>query len=97
MRGIILMATHQNGKMMNCFKNVGEGLRALPELQKELGGHGNPPLQNIIRDLKSFTTHKFGEILWQRSYYDHIVRGEQDYREIWQYIDHNPFQTDEEH
>ena len=27
------------------------------------GGHGNPPLQNIIGQLKSYTTNKFGNIL----------------------------------
>ncbi len=29
-------------------------------------------------------------IVWQRSYYEHIVRNEHDYREIWQYIEGNP-------
>ena len=28
--------------------------------------------------------------LWQRSYYDHIVRHDADYLRIWQYIDENP-------
>ena len=28
--------------------------------------------------------------IWQRSYYDHIIRSEKDYFEIWQYIDENP-------
>ena len=31
-----------------------------------------------------------GRKLWQRSYYEHIVRDETDYQEIWQYIDENP-------
>ena len=53
------------------------------------GGHGNPPLQNVIGKLKSYTTNKFGNILWQRSYHDHIIRGEKDYRKIWEYIDTN--------
>ena len=53
------------------------------------GGHGNPPLQNIIGQLKSYTTKKFGDTLWQRSYHDHIIRGEKDYQKIWEYIDTN--------
>ena len=53
------------------------------------GGHGNPPLQNVIGQLKSYTTNKFGDILWQRSYHDHIIRGERDYWKIWEYIDTN--------
>ena len=30
------------------------------------------------------------EIVWQRSYHDHIIRDEKDYLKIWQYIDNNP-------
>jgi len=32
----------------------------------------------------------FYEKIWQRSYYDHIIRDEQEYRKIWRYIDDNP-------
>lgn len=53
------------------------------------GGHRNPPLQNVIGQLKSYTTNRFGNTLWQRSYHDHIIRGEEDYRKIWEYIDTN--------
>ncbi len=56
----------------------------------ESGGHGNPPLQNIIGQLKSYTTRKYGSLLWQRSYHDHIIRNEQDYKKIWDYIETNP-------
>ena len=27
--------------------------------------------------------------IWQRSYHDHIIRGENDYKKIWEYIDTN--------
>ena len=53
-------------------------------------GHGNPPLQNIIGNMKSFTTKKYGDILWQRSFNGHIIRGKRDYKKIWEYIDTNP-------
>ena len=29
------------------------------------------------------------EKIWQRSYHDHIIRGEKDYQKIWGYIDTN--------
>ncbi len=31
-----------------------------------------------------------GNRIFQRSYHDHIVRDETDYREIWDYIENNP-------
>ena len=56
---------------------------------EKTGGDGTPPLQNVIGRLKSYTTNKFGSTLWQRSYHDHIIRGEKDYEKIWEYIDKN--------
>ncbi len=60
------------------------------------GGHGNPPLQNVIGQLKSYTTNKFGGVLWQRSYHDHIIRGEKDYQKIWEYIETNVIRWDKD-
>ncbi len=60
------------------------------------GGCGNPPLQDVIHRLKLFTTHKFGKVLWQRSYHDHIIRGDEDYRKIWEYIDTNVFKWEQD-
>ncbi len=59
------------------------------------GGHGDPPLRctgidNVVGRLKSYTTHQYGKTIWQRSFHDHIIRGEKDYQKIWQYIDSNP-------
>ncbi|HAJ65218.1 MAG TPA: hypothetical protein DCM61_01375, partial [Clostridiales bacterium] len=28
--------------------------------------------------------------LWQRSFHEHVIRNENDYREIWEYINANP-------
>ena len=50
----------------------------------------NQRLPNIISTLKRFTNKAAGFNLWQRSYYDHIVRDEHDYLNIWQYIEENP-------
>jgi len=60
------------------------------------GGHGDPPLQDIIRNLKSYTTKKYWEIygdkndlLWQRGYIDHIIRNQTDFEHHWNYIEYN--------
>ncbi len=34
--------------------------------------------------------------LWQSSFYDHIIRGEQDYKEIAEYIENNPARWSED-
>ena len=47
-------------------------------------------IPKIIQSIKSMTTKHFGHNLWQRSYHDHIIRNEVDYKQIWHYIDNNP-------
>ena len=50
----------------------------------------NARIPSVISTLKRFTNKACGISLWQRSYYEHVVRNEDDYREIWDYIDTNP-------
>ena len=45
---------------------------------------------NVISALKRLVNREAGTNIWQRSYHDHVIRGEADYREIWTYIDTNP-------
>ena len=58
-------------------------------IELSAGGHGNPPLQDIVGRIKSYTTHKYGLNIWQTSYHDHVVRNEDDYNKVWQYIENN--------
>ena len=30
------------------------------------------------------------DVIWHRSFYDHIIRNESDFQNIWEYIDNNP-------
>ena len=50
----------------------------------------NARLPAFISTWKRFTNRKAGTQMWQRGYYDHIIRNEADYRRIWQYADENP-------
>ena len=40
--------------------------------------------------LKMLLNPERGVNIWQRSYHEHVIRGEKDYLEIWEYIDTNP-------
>ena len=62
----------------------------------------NPTLGEIIGPFKSMTTNeyirevrksnwpKFHKKLWQRNYYEHIIRDDEDYYQIAEYIETNP-------
>ena len=50
----------------------------------------NNRLSNVIGYFKRLTNKKIGVNIWQSSFYDHVIRNEQDYHRIWEYIDTNP-------
>ena len=39
---------------------------------------------------KRLVDRELGQSLFQRSCHEHVIRGETDYREIWEYIEDNP-------
>ena len=54
-----------------------------------------PTLSTVVGLYKSGVSKRVHEtkpdiIIWQKSFYDRIIRDEQSYLEIWQYIDENP-------
>ena len=50
----------------------------------------NNRISQFIGTFKRFCNRAYGRNIWQARSYDHVIRGEQDYREIWAYIDENP-------
>ena len=65
-------------------------------LRIENGRSGTPAptansiLSGYVSTLKRFTNRKIGQNIWQRSFYDHIIRDDYDYMTKYQYIDENP-------
>ena len=56
----------------------------------------NARLPAFLSAWKRLTNKKAGFSLWQRGYYDHIIRCEADYLRIWQYMDENPVRWTED-
>ena len=53
------------------------------------GASPSPTLSDVVRVLKSLSTRlsrgHLGDLpLWQRSFHEHVIRSERDYREIWE-------------
>ena len=49
-----------------------------------------PPIPQGVQSFKILVSKACGFSIFQRSYHDHIIRGERDYQEIWRYIEENP-------
>jgi putative transposase len=84
------------------------GIVFIPELSAPTteGGHTGPPLQRIVQWFKTMTTNEyihgvrehgwpqFKGSLWQRSFYDYVIRDEASLNRIREYISTNPLRWD---
>lgn len=75
----IIMPNHIH--MILRFNNSKGGVSGTPRPTNRLSG--------IIGYYKRLVNNQIGFNIWQTSFYDHIIRNEQDYLRIWEYIDTN--------
>jgi len=58
------------------------------EVEGELTG--TPTISRIIHQWKSVITKRIGQPIWQKSFYDHIIRNDEEYTAFLDYIEDNP-------
>ena len=49
-----------------------------------------------MQQFKGSIAKQIGFSLWQKLFYDHIIRSEKEYQEIWKYIEMNPLKWEED-
>ena len=69
----------------------------------ENGASGTSPptkqhsvISQFISTLKRFVNKEIGYNIFQRSFHDHVIRDQDDYLKIWNYIDENPAKWQED-
>ena len=53
---------------------------------------GNAVVARFVSTFKRFCNKEYGDNIWQRGYYDHVIRDQRDYDDIYRYIENNPTQ-----
>lgn len=91
------ISDHFQGATVNKFIVMPNHLHAIFVLDTAAAERSRPfpTLSSIIGLYKSGVSREihrmYPELLvWQPSFYDHIIRDEEDYLRIWEYIDENP-------
>lgn len=101
----VIMPNHFHCILEILGTNVGADLRVCPDMNQchvVKGEHTGSPLPQIIQWFKTMTTNGyikmvkqnllpcFHKRIWQRNYHEHIIRNEQEYIRIVDYIENNP-------
>lgn len=75
--------------LVSVCADTSDGILETPS-QTKARYYTNAIIPSFLSTFKRFTNKDTGFSLWQRSYHDHIIRNEFDYKKIWQYIEDNP-------
>ena len=67
----------------------GQSRTPVPTCENKIDNR-NSTVAKFVSTFKRFCNKEYGENIWQGRYYDHVVRNQQDYNEIWEYIENNP-------
>lgn len=97
-KSILFIAEKHDGKVtLDTYSILPNHIHILLTINntKVTDGHGDPSLREIIGNLKSYTAYLFRKsggngTFWQRSFYEHIIRNDEDYTEKYEYIKYNP-------
>ena len=55
-----------------------------------------PTIQWVVNQMKGIVSKKAGFSVRQKGFYDHVVRSQRDYLDIWNYIEGNPGNWEED-
>ena len=55
-----------------------------------------PTICQIVKSFKILCSKEIGYSIWQRNYYEHIIRNEKEYYKIIEYIRTNPLKWEED-
>ena len=55
-----------------------------------------PTISTVVQQMKGYVSKRIGISIWQKLFHDHVIRGQQDYLKIWNYIEGNPSKWEED-
>lgn len=53
-----------------------------------------PTLSTLVGQFKRFVSKQLCVSIWQKSFVERVIRNDNGYQKVWEYIDNNPFKID---
>ena len=91
-QGILQIETHYENIFVDKYCIMPDHIHLILQTKANENGQkiSTSTIPTIIGSLKRWVSKQVGKPLWQKSFFDHGIRNQQDYDEIWKYIDDNP-------
>ena len=91
-QGILQMANHYENVSVDKYCIMPDHIHLILRIEPDIGGRmvSAPTVSTVVGSMKRWVSKQIGRPIWQKSFYEHVIRNRQDYDEIWKYIENNP-------
>lgn len=91
-QGILQIAEHYDNISVDKYCVMPDHIHFILRIESNIDGRmvSAPTVSTVVGSMKRWVSRQLGRPIWQKSFYDHGIRNQQDYDEIWEYIENNP-------
>ena len=91
-QGVLQISNHYDHIAVDKFCIMPNHVHLILVIQNNEDGRmiSAPTVSTVVGSMKRWVSKQIGRSIWQKSFYEHGIRNQQDYDEIWQYIENNP-------
>ena len=91
-QAILQIADHYEAVSVDKYCIMPDHIHLILRFDSDANGRqvAAPTVPTVVGHMKRWVSMQLGCSIWQKSYFDHGIRNQQDYNEIWEYIEGNP-------
>ena len=91
-QAVLQIASHYENVSVDKYCIMPDHIHLILRIESNVSGRtiSAPTISTVIGSMKRWVSKQIGKPIWQKSFYEHGIRNQQDYDEIWAYIDNNP-------
>ena len=91
-QGILQIPAHYENVFVDKYCIMPDHIHLIIRIVSSLDGRiiSAPTVSTVVGSMKRWVSRQVGRPIWQKAFYDHGIRNQQDYNEIWEYITYNP-------
>ena len=91
-QAVLQIASHYENIVVDKYCIMPDHIHLILRIESNISGRiiSAPTISSVVGSMKRWVSKQIGKPIWQKSFYEHGIRNQQDYDEIWTYIDNNP-------
>ena len=91
-QGILQITEHYKNVSVDKYCIMPDHIHLILRIKSDIDGRmiSAPIVSTVVGSMKRWVSRQVGKPIWQKTFYEHGIRNQQDYDEIWNYIENNP-------